>query len=68
MVKYSASEVTIEASLEAMRIHGGYCYSTEYVVERLYRDAPLMGIDGGTNGILKAIIAESLISRKVRIQ
>jgi alkylation response protein AidB-like acyl-CoA dehydrogenase len=62
MAKYFASEVAINASLEAMRIHGGYGYSTEYVVERLYRDAPLMAIGEGTNDILRMIIAKSLIS------
>ena len=62
MAKYFASEVAINASLEAMRFHGGYGYSTEYVVERLYRDAPLMAIGEGTNDILRMIIAKSLIS------
>jgi alkylation response protein AidB-like acyl-CoA dehydrogenase len=62
MAKYFASEVAITSALEAMRIHGGYGYSTEYVVERLYRDAPLMAIGEGTNEILRTIIAKSLIS------
>ncbi|MEI7549733.1 MAG: acyl-CoA dehydrogenase family protein, partial [Actinomycetes bacterium] len=62
MAKYFASEVAIEASLEAMRIHGGYGYSTEYVVERLYRDAPLMSIGEGTNDIMRTIISKSLVS------
>ncbi len=62
MAKYFASEVAINSSLEAMRIHGGYGYSTEYEVERLYRDAPLMAIGEGTNDILRMIIAKSLIS------
>jgi alkylation response protein AidB-like acyl-CoA dehydrogenase len=47
-----------------MRIHGGYGYSTEYVIERLYRDAPLMAIGEGTNDIMKMVIAKSLISGK----
>lgn len=62
MAKYYASEVAIRASLEAMRIHGGYGYSTEYVVERLYRDAPLMSIGEGTNDIMRMVIAKALIS------
>lgn len=62
MAKYFASEVAIKASLEAMRIHGGYGYSNEYVVERLYRDAPLMAIGEGTNDILRMVIAKGLIS------
>lgn len=62
MAKYFASEVAIKASLEAMRIHGGYGYSTEYVVERLYRDAPLMSIGEGTNDIMRMVIAKALIA------
>jgi alkylation response protein AidB-like acyl-CoA dehydrogenase len=67
MAKYFASEVAIMASLEAMRIHGGYGYSTEYVVERLYRDAPLMSIGEGTNDIMKTVIAQSLVQGKSKI-
>jgi alkylation response protein AidB-like acyl-CoA dehydrogenase len=62
MAKYFASEVAIKASLESMRIHGGYGYSTEYVVERLYRDAPLMSIGEGTNDIMRMVIAKALVS------
>ena len=60
MAKLFASEVALEASLEAMRIHGGYGYSTEFEVERLYRDAPLMAIGEGTNDILRTVIAKGL--------
>ncbi len=60
MAKLYASEVCIKASLEAMRIHGGYGYSTEYEVERFYRDAPLMAIGEGTNDILRTVIARQL--------
>jgi alkylation response protein AidB-like acyl-CoA dehydrogenase len=62
MAKLFASEVAIKCSLEAMRIHGAYGYSTEFDVERLYRDAPLMAIGEGTNDILRTVIARSLIS------
>jgi alkylation response protein AidB-like acyl-CoA dehydrogenase len=62
MAKYFASETALMASLEAMRIHGGYGYSTEFVVERLYRDAPLMAIGEGTNDIMRTVIAKSLVS------
>lgn len=62
MAKYFASETAITASLEAMRIHGGYGYSTEFVVERLYRDAPLMAIGEGTNDIMRTVIAKALVS------
>ncbi|MGU3434996.1 acyl-CoA dehydrogenase family protein [Actinomycetes bacterium M1A6_2h] len=62
MAKYFASEAAITATLEAMRIHGGYGYSTEFVVERLYRDAPLMAIAEGTNDIMRTIIAKALVA------
>ncbi|MCW2696546.1 MAG: acyl-CoA dehydrogenase [Modestobacter sp.] len=62
MAKYFASETAITASLEAMRIHGGYGYSTEFVIERLYRDAPLMAIGEGTNDIMRTVIAKALLS------
>lgn len=68
MAKYFASEAAIQASLESMRVHGGYGYSTEYVVERLYRDAVLMSIGEGTNDIMKTIIAKSLVSGKTSIK
>lgn len=63
MAKYQASEVALKASLEAMRIHGAYGYSTEFDVERLYRDAPLMAIGEGTNDILRMVIAKGLRAR-----
>jgi alkylation response protein AidB-like acyl-CoA dehydrogenase len=61
MAKLFASEVAIKASLEAMRIHGGYGYSTELDIERLYRDAPLMAIGEGTSDIQRIVIAKSLL-------
>jgi len=61
MAKLFASEVAIKASLESMRIHGGYGYSTEFDIERLYRDAPLMAIGEGTNDIQRLVIAKSLL-------
>ncbi len=63
MAKLYASEICIKASLESMRIHGGYGYSTEYEIERFYRDAPLMAIGEGTNDILRTVIARQLIRR-----
>ena len=51
------------ASLDAMRIHGAYGYSTELDIERYYRDAPLMAIGEGTNDILRTVIARGLTSR-----
>jgi alkylation response protein AidB-like acyl-CoA dehydrogenase len=67
MAKYFASEVALKASLESMRIHGGYGYSQEFVVERLYRDAPLMAIGEGTNDVQRLVIARALVSGKGRI-
>ena len=64
MAKLYASEVCIKAALEAMRIHGGYGYSTELEIERLYRDAPLMAIGEGTNDILRTVIARQLLRRR----
>jgi alkylation response protein AidB-like acyl-CoA dehydrogenase len=49
--------------MEAMRIHGGYGYSKEYLVERFYRDAPLLTIGEGTNELQRIIIARQLIER-----
>ncbi len=63
MAKLFASEAAIHASLEAMRIHGGYGYSKEFTVERLYRDAPLLAIGEGTNELQRVIIARQLIAR-----
>ena len=63
MAKYFASECATENSLEAMRIHGGYSYSKEYPVERLFREAPLMCIGEGTNEMQRIIIAKQQIAR-----
>ncbi|MCB1625278.1 MAG: acyl-CoA dehydrogenase, partial [Pseudomonadales bacterium] len=63
MAKLFGSEAGVENSLEAMRIFGGYSYSIEYDVERLYRDAPLMCIGEGTNEMQRIIIARQLLER-----
>ena len=63
MAKLFASEAGVENSLEAMRIFGGYSYSTDFDVERYYRDAPLMCIGEGTNEMQRIIIARQLIDR-----
>lgn len=60
MAKVFCSEVALEASIESMKVHGGYGYSTEFEVERLYRDSILMSIGEGTNDVLRTIIARSL--------
>jgi alkylation response protein AidB-like acyl-CoA dehydrogenase len=63
MAKLFATEAAVTVSLEAMRIHGGYGYSKEFNVERLYRDAPLLVIGEGTNELQRIIIARQLIAR-----
>ncbi|MGF2947549.1 acyl-CoA dehydrogenase family protein [Mycobacterium sp. Lab-001] len=63
MAKLFASEVAMEIALNAVRIHGGYGYSTEYDVERYFRDAPLMIVGEGTNEIQRNVIAAQLMSR-----
>lgn len=60
MAKLHASEVALKISLDAMRIHGAYGYSTELEVERFYRDAPLMAIGEGTNEVLRTVITKGL--------
>ena len=63
MAKYFASEAALENSTESLRIHGGYGYSKEYDIERLYRDAPLMCIGEGTNEMQRIIIAKQHVKR-----
>ena len=63
MAKYFATEAAMENALESMRIHGGYGYSREFSIERLYRDAPLLLIGEGTNEMQRIIIAKQLIER-----
>ncbi len=63
MAKLFASEAAVNVSLEAMRIHGAYGYSKEFIVERLYRDAPLLVIGEGTNELQRLIIARQLVER-----
>lgn len=63
MAKYYASEVAAEIALDAIRVHGGYGYSTEFDVERYFRDAPLMIVGEGTNEIQLDVISKQLIGR-----
>jgi alkylation response protein AidB-like acyl-CoA dehydrogenase len=63
MAKLFASEAAFEIATEAMRIHGGYGYTTELPIERYYRDAPLMIIGEGTNEIQRLVIARGLLER-----
>jgi hypothetical protein len=63
MAKLFASETAMEIALDAVRIHGGYGYSTEFDVERYFRDAPLMIVGEGTNEIQRGVIARQLVAR-----
>jgi alkylation response protein AidB-like acyl-CoA dehydrogenase len=63
MAKYLASEYANEVVEDALRIHGGYGYSQEYEIERLYRDAPMLLIGEGTAEIQKMIIGRRLLER-----
>ncbi len=63
MAKLAGSEAGVYCAQEAMRIFGGYSLSTEYEIERYYRDCMLMVIGEGTNEILRQVIAKQLVER-----
>ncbi len=63
MAKLFASETAMTIALDAIRIHGGYGYSTEFDVERYFRDAPLMIVGEGTNEIQRSVIVRELVKR-----
>jgi alkylation response protein AidB-like acyl-CoA dehydrogenase len=63
MAKLFCSETAMGVALDAIRVHGGYGYSTEFDVERYFRDAPLMIVGEGTNEIQSGVIARQLVSR-----
>jgi alkylation response protein AidB-like acyl-CoA dehydrogenase len=63
MAKLFASETAMQISLDGIRVHGGYGYSTEYDAERYFRDAPLMIVGEGTNEIQRNVIAKQLVKR-----
>jgi alkylation response protein AidB-like acyl-CoA dehydrogenase len=66
MAKLFASEAGKEVVEDAFRIHGGYGYSKEYEIERLYRDAPLLLIGEGTSEIQRMVIGRTLLRRHVK--
>jgi alkylation response protein AidB-like acyl-CoA dehydrogenase len=66
MAKLFASETGMQIALDAMRIHGGYGYSTEFDIERYFRDSPLMIVGEGTNEVLKGVITRELVQRARR--
>lgn len=61
MAKIFCSEVALSSAIESLKVHGGYGFSTEFEVERLYRDAILMSIGEGTNDVLRTVVAKSLL-------
>ncbi len=63
MAKLLASETGKECVEDCFRIHGGYGYSKEYEIERLYRDAPLLLIGEGTSEIQRMVIGKKLLQR-----
>jgi len=63
MAKLFASEAARFCVEESFRIHGGYGYSKEYEIERLYRDAPLLLIGEGTSEIQRMVIGKKLLER-----
>jgi alkylation response protein AidB-like acyl-CoA dehydrogenase len=63
MAKLFASETCLRVTTDAIRVHGGYGYSTEFDVERYFRDAPLMVVGEGTNEIQRQVITRRLVER-----
>jgi alkylation response protein AidB-like acyl-CoA dehydrogenase len=61
MAKIFCSEVALEGAIDSMKVHGGYGFSTEFEVERLYRDSILMSIGEGTNDVLRTVVAKALV-------
>jgi len=61
MAKLFASETAMDAAIKAVQIHGGYGYTKEYTVERLFRDAKITEIYEGTSEVQKMVIAGSLL-------
>lgn len=63
MAKLFATEMAQEVALDSMRVHGGYGYAKDFMVERYYRDAPLLIVGGGTNEIQQILIAKELVKK-----
>jgi hypothetical protein len=60
MAKLYASEVAVRATNEAVQIHGGYGFTKDFPVEKLYRDVKLVTIGEGTSEVQRMIIAKNL--------
>jgi acyl-CoA dehydrogenase len=61
MAKIFSAEVCEKVTREAVQIHGGYGYMREYVVERLFRDGPILAIGGGTSEIMKEVVSKIIL-------
>jgi butyryl-CoA dehydrogenase len=62
MAKLFASEAAMDATIDAVQLHGGYGYSREYPVERMMRDAKILEIGEGTSEIQRLVIARELLN------
>jgi butyryl-CoA dehydrogenase len=60
MAKYYASDIAVDVTRKAVQIHGGYGYTKDYTIERLYRDAKILELYEGTSEIQKVVIAREL--------
>ncbi len=63
IAKYFAGEAALQNATDSMRVFGGYGYSPEFPIERMYRDAPLLTLGEGTNDLQRIIIARQLIEK-----
>ncbi len=63
MAEPGASETAMRIALDAVRVHGGHGYPTEFAVERHFRDAPLMIVGEGTNEVQRNVIVCQLVAR-----
>jgi len=61
MAKLFAAETAVEAAIKAVQIHGGYGYTKEYTVERLFRDSKITEIYEGTSEVQRLVISASLL-------
>lgn len=61
MAKYYASSISVDVARKAVQIHGGYGYTKDYPIERIYRDAKILELYEGTSEIQKLIIARELV-------
>jgi len=60
MAKYFASDIAVDVARKAVQIHGGYGYTKDYTIERLYRDAKILELYEGTSEVQKIVIAREI--------